>query len=57
MRSERASVNGVPATYGIGETIVSHLYWREGNLLLTVSGPFPKADLVRIAESLSPVTG
>jgi hypothetical protein len=57
VRSERASVNGVPATYGIGETIVSHLYWREGNLLLTVSGPFPKADLVRIAESLSPVTG
>ena len=57
VRSERAAVNGVPATYGIGETIVPHLYWRNGNLLLTVSGPFPKADLVRIAESLSPVTG
>ena len=57
VRSERVSVNGAAATYGIGETIVPHLYWREGNLLLTVSGPFPKADLVQIAESLSPVTG
>lgn len=57
VRSERASVNGVAATYGIGETIVPHLYWREGNLLVTISGPFPKADLVRIAESLSPVSG
>jgi hypothetical protein len=52
---ERASVRGVEARYGIGPNIVSHLHWREGNLLLTLSGPFPKADLVAIAESLAPV--
>jgi hypothetical protein len=52
---ERATVNGVTAVYGAGPGIVPHLYWRQGRLLLTVSGPFPKRELVAIARSLAPL--
>jgi hypothetical protein len=48
-------VKGVPAAYGAGPEITPHVYWRRGKLLYTVSGPFPKKDLVAIAESLAPV--
>ena len=51
---ERARVGGVPARFGTGPETTPHLYWRRGRLLYTVSGPFPKADLVAIAESLAP---
>jgi hypothetical protein len=51
---ERAAVGGKPARYALGESITPHLYWRDGPLLHTVSGPFPKATLVAIAESLTP---
>jgi hypothetical protein len=48
------TVRGVQATYGIGAEIEPHLYWRQGNVLYTVSGPFPRRDLVTIANSLAP---
>ena len=51
---ERVRVGGVPARFGTGPETTPHLYWRRGRLLFTVSGPFPKADLIAIAESLAP---
>jgi len=53
--SERARVGGRPAFYGAGPETTPHLYWRAGSLLHTVSGPYPKATLVAIAESLRPL--
>ncbi len=52
---EKAKVGPATATYGAAPEIVPHLYWRQGRLLFTVSGPFPKADLVAIASSLRPL--
>lgn len=52
---ERARVNGAAAVYGAGPETTPHLYWRAGRLLHTVSGPYPKSTLVRIAESLRPL--
>lgn len=40
------------ARYGIGPEIPSHLWWRDGPIYFTVSGPYPKRDLKVIAESL-----
>ncbi len=53
--TESANIDGVRSTYGSGPEIVPHLYWRDGRVLHTVSGPLPKAELVKIAESLAPV--
>ena len=58
--SEQAStvdVNGAKATFASGAEIVPHLYWRSGNVLYTVSGPFPAATLAEVARSLKPVGG
>jgi hypothetical protein len=52
---ERARVGAAAASYGAGPQTVPHLYWRSGRLLHTISGPYPKATLVRIAESLRPL--
>jgi len=52
---EQAKVGPATATYGAAPEIVPHLYWRQGRFLFTVSGPFPKADLVTIASSLRPL--
>jgi len=52
---EKAKVGSATATYGLAPEIVPHPYWRKGRLLYTVSGPFPKADLVAIAASLTPL--
>jgi len=52
---ENATVDGQPAFYGIGPEIPPHLYWRDGTLLYTVSGPYTKATLVAIANSLAPI--
>jgi hypothetical protein len=52
--TEQVTVRGAPATYGIGAEIVAHVFWREGNVLYTVSGPCPRRDLVAIANSLAP---
>jgi len=49
------TVDGAPATFGIGPEIPPHLYWRDGAVLNTLSGPFPAATLVEIAESLTPI--
>jgi len=57
VRTERVSVGGVAATFGEGPEIVPHLYWRDGRVLHTVSGPFSKDTLVEIAASLAPVGG
>ena len=53
---EGATVNGQPAFYGIGPEIPPHLYWQDGGLLYTVSGPYTKQTLVAIANSLTPIT-
>jgi hypothetical protein len=51
--TERVALGGgVRATYGIGPETEPHLYWRQGRVLYTVSGPFPRRDLVAIARSL-----
>ena len=52
LRTEPVTVNGVPATFGIGQNTVPHIYWRDGSLLYTVSGAYPRDDLVTIAASL-----
>jgi hypothetical protein len=52
---ERTRVGNVAAWYGAGPETTPHLYWRAGRLLHTVSGPYPKETLVRIAESLRPL--
>jgi hypothetical protein len=49
------TVRGVPATFGIGPETRPHLFWREGGVLLTLSGPFPAETLVAVADSLAPV--
>ena len=56
MRLGRALVGTRQGHYGIGKEIPSHLWWRQGPLLYTVAGPYPKRDLVAIAESLKPVS-
>lgn len=48
-------MKGGHARYGIGPEIAPHLFWRRGRLLFTVSGPFPKRDLIAIADSLRPI--
>jgi hypothetical protein len=55
LSTRSVTVGGVPATFGIGPEIAPHLFWRDGALLHTVSGPFPAATLLEIAESLTPV--
>ena len=54
--TSKATVAGHDATYGTGPGFEPHLYWSDGQLLHTVSGPYPKRDLVAIAESLAPVS-
>ncbi|HMN99489.1 MAG TPA: hypothetical protein PKD59_08755 [Miltoncostaeaceae bacterium] len=56
LTTTRVTVDGIPATFGIGPEIAPHLFWRDGAVLHTVSGPFPAATLIQIAESLTPVT-
>jgi len=52
---ERATIQGARGRYGIGPEIRPHLFWRRGRVLYTVSGPFPKRDLLAIASSLASV--
>lgn len=52
LKTEPVTINGITATYGVGQNTVAHLYWRDGSLLYTVSGPYPRDDLVTIAASL-----
>jgi hypothetical protein len=49
------TVGGLPATYAAGAETGPHLFWRDGAVLHTVSGPFPAEDLVVVADSLAPV--
>lgn len=49
-------VGKVGARYGIGTEVPSHLWWREGPIYFTVSGPYPKRDLKVIAESLQKIS-
>lgn len=55
LSSAQVSVAGLPATFGIGPEITPHVFWRDGAVLFTVSGPLPAATLVAIAESLTPI--
>jgi hypothetical protein len=53
---ERVRVGGRAARYGIGPNIPPHVYWRDGRLLLTVSGALAKRELLAVAASLAPVS-
>lgn len=55
MQPGRTMVHSRGARYGIGTEIPSHLWWREGGVYFTVSGPYGKNDLKAIAESLTPL--
>ena len=55
LQTEPVTVNGVAATFGAGQNTVPHIYWRDGPLLYTVSGPYPRDDLLAIAASLHKV--
>ena len=55
LQTEAVTINGVAATFGTGQNTVPHLFWRDGPLRYTVSGPYPKDDLVAIAASLTKV--
>ncbi len=55
MTTTPVTVHGVPATFGVGPEVRPHLFWREGGVLLTLSGPFPAETLVQVADSLAPV--
>ena len=54
--TERARIGSATAVYAAGLSTTPHLYWRSARLLYTVSGPFPKAQLLEIARSLAPVS-
>ncbi len=56
MQAGTTLVSNRGARYGIGTEIPSHLWWRDGPIYLTVSGPYPKRDLKVIAESLQKIT-
>jgi hypothetical protein len=56
MRPGRILVGTRQGRYGIGPEIPSHLWWRNGPFLYTVAGPYPKRDLLAIAESLKPIS-
>lgn len=51
----KVDIAGSPAIYAIGAQTSPHLYWREGRILHTLSGPYPRRTLVEIAESLTSV--
>ena len=55
LQTEPVTINGVAATFGMGQNTVPHLFWRDGPLRYTVSGPYPKDDLITIAASLQKV--
>lgn len=56
LATEPVTIGTASGTFGIGPTIVPHVFWRDGPFRYTVSGPFPKDDLVAIAASLQKVT-
>lgn len=56
MRGGTTLVGNRGARYGIGPEIPSHLWWRDGPIYHTVSGPYPKRDLKTIAESLQKIS-
>ncbi len=41
--------------FGTGPSSTPHLYWRDGSLLYTLSGPLPKEQLLQVAASLRKV--
>lgn len=53
--TSNVTVAGVAATYGIGPEITPHLFWRDGAVRYTVSGPLSKDGLLAVAGSLTPV--
>lgn len=56
MRRGHTLVGTRPARYGIGPEIASHLWWRDGSLLYTVSGPYGKRDLQAIGASMKKIS-
>jgi hypothetical protein len=52
---ERVTIGAAKGWYGAGPRTTPHLYWQSGRVLFTISGPYPKNDLLAIARSLAPV--
>jgi hypothetical protein len=50
------TVSGREASYSLGAYGGGRLWWRDGTTLYTLTAPLPRGELVRIAESLQPVT-
>ena len=53
--TEAATIGSAHGVYAAGPYTTPHLYWRSGRLLYTLSGPFPKNQLLAIARSLTPI--
>ncbi len=49
----RTTLGAIRVRYGVGPDVTSHVWFRDGNQLLTVSGPYGKNDLRTIAASLT----
>lgn len=54
IRTATAHIGSVTGTFGVSELNPPHLWWKRGSLLYTLQGPFPQAELEKIAESLTP---
>lgn len=57
LRTETVTIGAHSGSFGIGPNVRPHVIWWDGAVRHTVSGPFPKDDLVAIAASLTPVSG
>ena len=53
--TSRVTIRGAAGWFGTSPEAGPHLWWRRGRILYTVAGPFPRRDLLTIAESLAPV--
>lgn len=53
--TEVATIGSARGVYAASPYTTPHLYWRSGRLLYTLSGPFPKNQLLAIARSLTPI--
>lgn len=52
---EPVTIGSGAGFFGTGPSSTPHLYWRDGAILYTLSGPLPKEQLLQIAGSLRKV--
>lgn len=55
LSQEPVTINGAAGVFGAGPSSPPHLFWQSGGVRYTLSGPLPKATLVKIAQSLTTV--